>query len=169
MDNKLLDESSKSSEERKTNYYMQVGKMVIRFLSYDAKTAKGYLKTIYYDRPFYFSGLDHLLLLMEDIMDSVNYPQVTTKYRNINGELFSRQAQILSDFDEKSAISTFEENREVTGCLKNTVLTVQVFCRRNSSMQGELRIGTDKKVNFRSALELLRLIYEYLEQVDNML
>ena len=41
-------------------------------------------------------------------------------------------------------------------------LVIRVLGRQNGSMQGEVRIGTGT-ARFRSSLELLRMLYEFLD------
>ena len=77
-DEKTREKLIRETAESIYQYYPMACKMVICFLSYNNRKVSGYVKSVYYDnRPFYFEGLDHLLLLMEDIMDTTDYPQVT--------------------------------------------------------------------------------------------
>lgn len=144
--------------------YPPVCKMVICFLYYKEGKVSGYLKSVYYDdKVFYFNGLDHLLLLMEDIMDTVDHPQRSVNYRNIDGRSLRRQTEIFVKSDSFQMTSIFEDEEVKEINLKKKALSVQVFSRRNSSIQGELYIEPDKRVFFRSGIELIRMLYEYLD------
>lgn len=144
--------------------YPPVCRMVIRFLTYKKRKVSGYVKSVYYDeRIFYFCGLDHLLLLMEDIMDTADYPQTTVDYRNIKGESFRQQTEIFMKDGVQNIVSLFEDEEITEINLEKKAVSVQVITRRNCSIQGELCIGPKTRVFFRSGVELMRMLYEYLE------
>lgn len=141
-------------------------KMVISFLSYRDRKVSGYIRSVYYDnKSFYFTGLDHLLLIMEDIMDRADYPQTSVDYRNLKGKTFRRQADIFEKEDNKETISLFEDQKTEDMNLKKNAVSVLILSRRNSSIQGELTIGAANKVYFRSGIELIQFLYEYLDEI----
>ena len=138
--------------------------MVICFLSYNNRKVSGYVKSVYYDnRPFYFEGLDHLLLLMEDIMDTTDYPQVTVDYHNLKGKTFKRQSDIFKAHDDRKMVSLFEDEEiKDAGPKKKDCLCSGHF-QKKQQHTGELSINAKVKVFFRSGIELMQLLYELME------
>ena len=165
MDNlKETERNIRETAESIYKNYPPTCKMVIKFLSYKDRKAGGYIKSVFYENhQFYFEGLDHLLLLMEDIMDMADYPQIEVDYRNLEGRTLKKQNYILKNYNNRETISIFEDTETKEINLKKKLVSVQVISRRNCSIQGVLNINTEKKVFFRSGMELIRLLYEYLE------
>ena len=112
--------------------------MYVQFQSYQNKVACGKLYSLYYEQEFDFYGLDQLLLIMDDIMDSVNYPQSTPK-------------------KDLHAADGERDNTAKTG------VEIRVYYRQQASMQGEIRVK-GRKVYFRSGMELMRLLHQYLQK-----
>ena len=52
-------------------------------------SVRGYLQTFYYENPFFFRGLDHMLVLIEAIMDAAAYPSKCNEYRYL--DVYKRQ------------------------------------------------------------------------------
>ena len=163
-DEKTREKLIRETAESIYQYYPMACKMVICFLSYNNRKVSGYVKSVYYDnRPFYFEGLDHLLLLMEDIMDTTDYPQVTVDYHNLKGKTFKRQSDIFKAYDDRKMVSLFADEEIKDAGPKKKIACVQVISRKNSSIQGELSINAKVKVFFRSGIELMQLLYELME------
>ena len=99
-------------------------------------------------------------------MDTADNPQRSVNYRNIHGRSLRRQAEIFAKSDTWQTTSVFEDEEVKEINLKKTALSVQVYSRRNSSIQGELYIDPDKRVFFRSGIELIRMLYEYLDSME---
>lgn len=166
MDDRLSENMDADGKEngqyqRNTSFLLSSGRMILCFLSYKDRIAKGYVKTIFYDQVFYFCGLDHMLLLMDDIMDKVNCPQRTSNYRNINGQRFRVQSDIFRKSEETEKVSVFEDAVEIKQERMKKVVTVEVCCRRNASIQGRLKLSSGD-ICFRSGMEIIRLLHEYL-------
>jgi hypothetical protein len=132
-----------------------VSSMMVYFTSYENGIARGELKTGYYKESFPFYGVDHLLLLMDDVMDSVNYPQTTTNYRHIEKEW--KPYTTVVNAGVRREVIPFSEP-------KAHGLPVRVFSRDNARMQGEIVVDGNK-IRFRSGMELTRLIHEYLSKL----
>ena len=104
-----------------------------------------------------FHNVEQLLLLIEQLCDKSGYPQSTTKKRtfqpdtkNTSREEASQVANIDLMLEEKGSMATF---------------IVHVKYRQHSTWQGEV-VWAEKneKRTFRSALELLKLIDNALEE-----
>lgn len=136
----------------------------VHFTSYQRRVACGDVSSLYLDKSFSFQGLDHLLLLMEDIMDYVQascptilFPQASFQHRSIKS---GKTAPVFQEIDGE-IITEFESSPEQKkGQALFAVITV--YHRQNASMQGELRV-LKRKVYFRSGLELIRLLHQALE------
>lgn len=135
--------------------------MMLRFDSYTDRIAKGELMTLSYRAPFRFESLDHLIMIMDDVMDSINFP---------------REGDVLHRSDDKdnarvyvfekmnpAELCTEEETDGMTRFTFRSQMTVLVNKREHASMQGTVLIR-GKVIYFRSALELMRILHEYLER-----
>lgn len=133
--------------------------MMLRFDSYTDRIAKGELKTLSYHTSFRFESMDHLLMIMDDIMDSTGFP---------------RQEGELHRFDDKDNAQTYvfremnfadryteSELDSMDRINFRSQMTVLVNKREHSSVQGTVLIQ-GKVIAFRSALELMRVLHEYL-------
>lgn len=128
--------------EMKTSY--------LKIWSCDEKVLKGTLTNSYYDSPLYFDNLMTLLLLMNELLDSLNYPQRAMEERR---------------FGESSGVPLADSHRlsqpEPAKLLASFKLNV--LFRQNASWQGNLVwIDKEGEAQFRSALELVCLIDEAL-------
>lgn len=125
--------------------------MLIKFDSYKDHAAKGKVQTLYYKRPFEFGSLDQLLMIIDEVLDLTGFEKEPVDSRSLYGNEEGKKIFCIDeDIYEKKAES-FQGD-----------LIVRVLYRQHSSMQGEICIN-EKAVYFRSALELLRLLYEFLE------
>lgn len=103
-----------------------------------------------------FGDLGHLLSQIDKLCDISNYPQSTTmsrtfegRKRNASGEGAVQVADFEQILDQKGGLATF---------------VVHVKYRQYSTWQGEIVWAEkNKKQTFRSALELLKLIDNALE------
>lgn len=143
--------------------------MIVQFDSYQNKIAKGEIKNFLLEKSISFTGLDQLLLAMDQIMDEVKRPEKEVSYRHF----FSSRATTIdllhgdNQKEEKIEDILFEEETsdEKTSKKKHCwpqKIVIQIYRRQNASMQGEIKYQNET-VRFRSALELLHLLYEYLE------
>lgn len=165
MEIKDADRADRDTYNRPDPFSLSSGRMILCFTSYHNRIARGYLKTIYFEKTFYFCGLDHLLFIMDDIMDGVNRPQRTSCYRNIRGQKFRMQSDIFRKEENTDKVSVFEDAEDYGQELDKKMITIEVYCRRNASIQGQLKLPCGK-VFFRSGMELMRLLHEYLEKAS---
>ena len=131
-------------EERKVN--------IVRSYSYQDKNPIGSVYNSYHDKEFIFENLTRFLFLLESLMDSVDYPQAAVCDRRFTSEV-SKTAQNsnireLRPTKMKKAIATFQ---------------VKILFRQGASWQGKLSwVEGKKECNFRSALELVKLMDDVL-------
>ncbi len=117
----------------------------------------------YVQQPILFSETDQLLIQMDDLFDDLNYPQRTMQERTFRkkgkspekdkGEEFmaKKEPEIINDpTDQKGDIATF---------------VIHVMYRQNATWQGSvLWAESGQTQNFRSALELIRLMDSAIEE-----
>jgi len=121
--------------------------------------AKGKFYNCYSKQPVYFQEISSLFLKIEDVFDKINFPQSSTCTRTF----FKNETEILGK--EIKLYMTPQEVTEQKGSKATFVVHVQY--RQNSSWQGSI-IWADKNItkNFRSALELLKLIDRALDESE---
>ena len=135
-------------------------RMLLRFDSYEEQIAKGKLQTVHYCKPFLFEGLDHLIMIMDDVLDAIQFPKQAGEYRHPGRECEGKKCvfqkigqpdrQILGGGSQKSGVS-FQGQ-----------MTLTVNRREHSSIQGMVNVD-GVKTHFRSALELMHMLHFYLE------
>lgn len=129
---------------------------IIRIHSYRDKNPEGTFYNLYYGKEIAFGNLTRLLLLMEDMMDSMDSPQASIQSRRFGKvpkqmEWASIEEQLLLRPDQE-AIATFK---------------VKVLFRRGASWQGKLTwTDNQEEVAFRSTLELIQLMDSALPQPE---
>lgn len=136
--------------------------MLVRFDSYEERVASGELQTLYYKHPFEFRSLDQLLLIIDDVLDSVGFEKEQGDFHYLYGT-YKEKPQVFQYLDPKDIYMDGEINSKDYENAFRGELTIHVFYRQNSSMQGEIRAG-ERAARFRSSLELLRMLYEFVEQ-----
>lgn len=101
------------------------------------------------EEPFPYRGLDGLLLALDELMDRQNRLRRPERLRSIAG--VHRESPRLTYRPSVQAGFT---------------VSLRIFFRQHYSMQGELCLQSGQKVCFRSALELLHLLRQVVEQMD---
>ena len=114
----------------------------------------------YHVGPIEFHDLGYLLSQIDKLCDISGYPQSTTMSRTFaekkstSGEGALQVADFEQILDQKGGLATF---------------VVHVKYRQHSTWQGEIVWAEkNKKQTFRSALELLKLIYNALEDDEDI-
>ena len=99
-----------------------------------------------------FKGVNTLFQKIENLLDSISYPQASTQPRSF------KRRQTMAPRTKKEAEAPLEHDITSHRGERNTFI-VQVKYRQNSTWQGTIT-WTERNVvrNFRSALELLKLI-----------
>ena len=132
--------------------------MLIRFDSYEGRIAKGKIQTIRFRRPFEFNSLDQMFMIMDDVLDAVQFPREAGPLRHLKTEE-GEQAYIFQKTDREDRM---EDRYAPEGRGFSGQMTIILYRREHSSMQGTVQVDGNK-TNFRSMLELLHMLYEYLE------
>lgn len=123
---------------------------------------KGYFHHKYSRQPVPFSDLNHLLILMDQLMDKINFPQSSTLQRSF---FETEKTMPRMEKKEEQQVRSAKEILNNTG--KKGTFVVNVQYRQNATWQGRvLWAETGKSCNFRSALELLKLIDGALDIED---
>lgn len=90
-----------------------------------------------------FQNLTQLLLGMEEMFDEIGFPQASTSPR-IFAEPGTVPVKPVEEYAQRGAVATF---------------VLRIHFRMNASWQGSVRwLEGDKDENFRSVLELVRLL-----------
>ena len=109
----------------------------------------------YHEEPHSFDRAMELVMYVDGFMDEINFPQSANRPRTFRKTGTVQRARRKSFHKDK--IRTMDNLEEKQGNLGTFI--VQVKYRQNSTWQGQVVWAEeDKKVYFRSALELLRLI-----------
>lgn len=116
----------------------------------------------YSEQPAAFSDLNHLLILLDQLMDRINFPQSSTIQRSF---FKTEQKRPRTAKEEEPQVRSAKEILNETG--KKGTFVVNVQYRQNATWQGRvLWAETGKSCNFRSALELLKLIDSALDEAE---
>ncbi len=127
----------------------------IRITSYEKKNCAGALINPHFGRDIAFENTTQMLFLIEQMLCDLDYPQRITEKRSFHEQETSAP---LIDRQELAAAPAGEENTLAS-------FRLRIMFRQSASWQGEVNwIEGERTVQFRSALELLQLIDEVLEQ-----
>jgi len=120
---------------------------VLRITSYKDKNFEGYLENPFYNEVKWFNNLTHLLFLLEETADELNYPQRSNERRSIMDK----------PPDVKRSDSHSSQERHLSKPIAS--FKIRIMFRQNVSWQGYCEWMDEKKgANFRSALELVQLM-----------
>lgn len=135
----------------------------VSITSFKDKIPCGELLELSYKEKFTFHGLDQMLLIMEDIMDAADAPKPSFSHRYLDGGSY-----VFERMDDEKWVDILDCAGIRTMPYIRTDFSIRCSHRQHGSMQGELMvIGKKrdcKKIYFRSALELMRLMYEQMEK-----
>lgn len=145
--------------------YAGDSEMLVSIRSYEEGVPRGSFLSFEYNQRYEFQGLDQMLLKMEDIMDSVSVPQPAFEHKSFYGEPYR-----IQEAEPGQRVSgTRRRPEELPGLPQGKAsFALRFRYRQHGSLQGEFIAaaepeGTERRVVFRSALELMRLIHEYLD------
>lgn len=128
--------------------------MLICFSSWQDQVAQGELWTFFSKEPRPFRGLDQLLFAMEEAIDEAGHPAPWREPRQVSPRP-SPPARPRALYYEPQAMAS-KRGAYYTA-------SVRVYYRQNASIQGELTLcNPPRKIRFRSALELLHLLWSAL-------
>jgi len=125
---------------------------LIKIVSYENKALKGLLLNPFYEGAMCFDNLIQLLFLIENMQDSLRFPQKVMESRTFKKDIPSPDKTIISgkSSDHENAIASFKIN---------------VLFRQNASWQGSI-VWLEKQMEsqFRSALEMIMLMDSVLSE-----
>lgn len=122
----------------------------IRIHSYQNRMACGTIRSLVMEGEMPFQGLDQMLLIIEELLDREKVIRPSMDYRYV-----SRYAM------EDGWLNHTSEVRNEKPYLPGNLL-IQVYGRENRSLQGMMQIR-EKRIGFRSGMELIRLLHQYLK------
>lgn len=108
----------------------------------------------YSREPLYVSDVSSLFLELERLYNDLDYPQSTMQSRS-----FSKSVKQYQRNKRKDATKLMSEQEVTNQKGKKATFVIHVLCRQHATWQGNVvwaEKGSSK--NFRSALELLKLI-----------
>lgn len=115
----------------------------------------------YHEEPVRFRGMLDALRCVEFYLDRMDFPQRSTVQRT-----FRKQAIVLDDYGKRPVREEIMSNLENKKGEEGTFI-VQVKYRQNATWQGQVVWAEkNKKMYFRSALELLRLIDDAMQSEE---
>lgn len=123
----------------------------IVYLAADDGVLRGKVYNSYYNKEFIFEDEYLMLRLLDDLFESLEFPQASFKWRSFENK---KPKQII-----RRAGSTM--NEEISELLKNEKSTfiVNVLYRKNASWQGTITWVEENRIqHFRSAFEMLKLM-----------
>ena len=111
----------------------------------------------YIENPVFIQDLGILPIKIADYFEIVNFPQASTVIRSF---FPLKEAVCEREADIKMTKEKIQRKRG-----ENSTFVINVLHRQNATWQGQLHwVEKNKSQNFRSALELLKLIDSALEQ-----
>lgn len=109
----------------------------------------------------HFDGISEIIESLEQMMDSINYPQKYMQCRT-----FSSIPKLTRRF-EKGDLHNMECKEFETKFGEKATFIIKVQFRQNASWQGTITWAEKNKVqNFRSALEMIKLMDDAVENED---
>ncbi len=114
---------------------------------------RGRIFSGYYGKYMEFYDANELLMEMQELCDNVQYPQSTFKCRTFGVKHRKQVIRRAVDFVDEDLNEEVEQDK--------ATFLVHIQFRQNASWQGSITwVEKDRTQNFRSALEMLRLIDE---------
>lgn len=121
---------------------------IIKIFTYEDHNPTGVLLNSYFDNIMYFGSLIQFLMLMDEMQDSLNYPQESMENRTFDKE---------SRFRFRAGNTPTEE--ELNNTTPIATFKVSVYFRQNASWQGSIAwLDRSEELQFRSVLELIKIM-----------
>ena len=120
----------------------------VSIYSYTDRVARGVIKSMLDKKEIPFCGFDQMILIIEEILDREEILKNAFEYRYIDR---SFQYESWLEQTAQPQIRGFSQN-----------FLIRVYGRLNRSMQGEMRVK-DKQCYFRSGMELMRFMHQWLQ------
>ena len=122
---------------------------LVKIFSYTNGNMTGALYNPYFERDLYFESIVQLFLLLDELQNSLSYPQESMR---------SRQFQKKKDAQERCLY-----NEKIPQATPIATVKMSILFRQNASWQGTV-VWTDRtlEAQFRSVWELIQLLDEVL-------
>lgn len=137
----------------------------IALLSYENGVLCGHLHSPVLKKSIQFHNLTELILIMDQIMKDLNIPEYDERYHHVI--IKNQLLDVELDYQELKQ-NNFEKylNRSLMYLKKSKdIFMVKVMYRQNNTWQGKITwLRTNKTRFFRSALELVELIYSVIDK-----
>ncbi len=130
-------------------------------LAIDGKDTRGIQGRVYHaysEEAIPVACFEEVIRIAENLFNDLGYPQMTTNDREFDGRSYSyrKKEEMVKVMDDKTLLGQ-------QGDLGTFIIRVQH--RQHSSWQGKVTwIEENETVNFRSALELMKMIDHVLEE-----
>lgn len=138
-----------------TNYKGKLSPAQI-LISLDAKPDAGMAGRLYsgYYRRFYtFNSETELLFAVDQLCDSMQFPQASFQSRSFESKYTKTIVRKVENFMESDIETALKQDR--------ATFLVHIKFRQNATWQGSITwVEQEKTQNFRSALEMLKLMEE---------
>lgn len=123
-----------------------------------ADGASGQIWSFCYQAPISFVGFGNFLLTLDQILDELGTPERWLELRSLQPNTAPHAVPVQRSVCYGPA--------DLTNCHgKIGTAAIRIYMRRNASMQGTLRFLSGKRmqIDFRSALELLHLLHDWIK------
>ena len=129
---------------------MPATKSTILFYSHPSYPLFGIIHNAYFNRSFAFYDVFEMIKILESLFNTLVFPQTSVQYRHFH-------TNNCSAIKYEKEETTMSSNAEAT-------FVLHVKFRQNATWQGTIEWVDEKKSqNFRSSLEMIKLIDEALE------
>ena len=102
--------------------------------------------------------MDQLLMIMDDILELVHWPEAEFPRQSLDGCCGCTDFAELDPKLDRAAAGAGKWQRVRNGM---ECAAVRILCRQHASIQGELRMN-GITANFRSGMELMRMLHQLL-------
>lgn len=150
----------------------RISTMLVCFRGKNGLDLYGEILNCYIDRPVCFYSIGDLILKLDEICNWIGTPQPTTNPRFLNKKM-SIQYMCRTMDENKIPVKAklkLQANKSLSAhaVRARETLMIVIEYRQNASLQGRVigKVTSNKYVNFRSALELMRMIREIVIQAD---
>lgn len=150
---------------------------IIRILSFKNRQMQGFFYSPYFKKGAYFSSELELIQLMDQWMDSLEFPQSTVRFRSFAKRKKNNQKREESAVEHEpqshcGLLKTIEdwEMQKAANSGNNATFIVRVQQRQNATWQGTIQwTQAGQTQSFQSTLELLMMMNSACEKSPDSL
>lgn len=155
-------QNTRKKEDFLTRDRIDTGILII-FDTVDQKEPSGRMFNVHIPYGISFQGFGELFLKMERIYNLLGYPKEEFSMRNWK-KMSWKNTSLESSVGWNFAEDNYKDFKEICAISSCWVYATTLF-RQHGSWQGVMKAGKKDKIYYRSELELLRYIYQYLMEV----